>query len=155
MKRFIFLLLILLMAAGCSSGSKDRPGNLNREAILPNELISSIACIPMKLAYDNRDERNGVVRWAWEETEGLPRLLSVQIYFPPAQCDELYDEAEAQKGCSAMSAPDHVQVCYDGRAAHMRFGSYYVKIAILGFPEEKGAVDIIAEELVSSMMPEQ
>ena len=146
MKRFLcFIFLALLMAAsGCGTGGKE-PSLPDRETLLPESLVSELAGMPMTLVYDRLDAESGFACWAWQETEGMPRLLVVELRFPPADCDGLYELA--QDGAEMLAAPDGTRACYDGRAAHLRAGVFYIRISALGFPAEADALRSVVEAL--------
>jgi hypothetical protein len=151
MKRIVSLFLLLMLAAGCSAGGRNSPVDLNREDMLPEKFVTDTAGVPMKLAYDSRDAKSGVIRWAWEETSGLPKLITIDLYTTPADCGILYSQAEAGQGCVAFPAPDGASACYDGRAVHMQLCDYYVRIAVLGCYKEKQILEQIAEQLASAV----
>lgn len=151
MKRVITLLLLLVAMAGCSAGNGNNTDGLSREAILPDDYVSRIAGVAMKQVFDLRDEGSGIVRWAWEETEGTPKLLVVEICFSPEDCDGMYNKAQSGALSSAMAVPSEAVACYDGRAAHIRFGKYYVRAAILGVGQEKAALELISTRLITKL----
>ncbi len=149
MKRFVLLALLalLLAAPGCSSKGMI-PALPDRESILPGPLVSELAGVPMELAYDRLNADDGFACWAWQETEGLPKLLVVELRFPPADCDGLYAQAcEGAEGLAVAAG----EACYDSRAAHLRVGALYVRIAALGFADESGAIRRVAKELAETV----
>lgn len=151
MKRMALLVLLVIVAAGCSPGGDAGPGALDREALLPGDYVSGIAGAPMKPVFDIRDAGTGIARWAWEETEGTPRLLVVEVCFPPEDCDALYNAAQAGAASAPLVTPAEAVACYDGRAAHIRFGAYYIRVAALGIREEKDALALVAARLAGRM----
>lgn len=151
MKRILALiLLILLAAAGCSPDKGGLSSKLIRDDILPVSLVSLFAGAPMKPVRDARDEGRGFVSWAWEEASGTPRLLIVEIWMPPADYDGLYQHASA--GAEAVPSPEGTSACYDERAVHMRCGAFYVRMSMLGLPEEKDAVELLTAKLASMLL---
>lgn len=149
MKRFIVLVILLLaMAAGCAAGGKD-VALPDRALLLPDTVVSGLAGVPMALVYDRLDRKAGFAFWAWQETEGLPRLLAIELRFPPADCDGLYEAAQA--GAELLVAPDGAAACYDGRAAHVRIGAFYGRISALGLQEEKDALQQVIDGLVPAL----
>ena len=145
MNRIVLLALLALMLAapGCSSKGIS-PALPDRETILPESLVSELAGVPMELAYDRLNAEDGFACWAWQEAEGLPRLLVVELRFPPADCDGLYAKAcEGADGLATIVG----EACYDGRAAHLRVGALYVRISALGFSDEAGAIQRVARML--------
>ena len=151
MKRLMVLafLVLMLAAQGCS-GAKS-PVLPDRESLLPDDLIGELAGAPMELAYDRLDKDSGFACWAWQDTDGIPRLLAVEIRFPPADCDGLYQRAS--EGVEGIIMPEGATACYDGRAAHLRAGAFYARISALGFPAETEALRQVAEILAGAVRP--
>lgn len=148
MKRAACLLLAaVFFLAGCA-GKPANPDVPDRTAVLPDDYVSRICGAGMRLMHDEQDEASGSVRWVWEETGASTALLSVEIRFPPADCDALYNAAQSSDLCKPISCPPEATACYDGRAAHIRFGQYYVRIAMLGVREEGDALGLLAAKLV-------
>ena len=148
MKRVVMvvLLAVVLAASGCSSKGMG-PALPDRLSLLPDSLVSELAGEPMELAYDRLDANEGFACWAWQETEGLPRLLVVEIRFPPADCDGLY--RQASDGADAIAVTNG-EACYDHRAAHLRAGIYYIRISALGFEDEEESLRQVAMALAEA-----
>lgn len=150
MKRILALMLLALLAAtGCSSEKGGLNGKLNRDDMLPGSLVSLFAGGPMKPVRDFRDAGTGFVSWAWEESDGSPKLLVVEIWMPPADCDGLY--ANASGGAEPVRSPVGSSACCDGRAVHIRCGVFYVRMAMLGFQEEQDATELLTAKIAGSL----
>lgn len=147
MKKILALLLLLAAVAGCAAG-KGPAALLHREELLSDARVNELAGSPMRLVCDSIDEKNGFACWAWEESEGLPKLLVLEFRFPPQDCDGLYEDA--LQGAAPAPMPEGVSACYDDRAVHLRVGSFYVKIASMGIQNEKDALNRLAVELAGA-----
>ena len=153
MKRWLLLALLaaLLAVAGCGSGVRalELP---DRESVFSESSVGELAGVPMALAYDRLDMKSGFACWAWQETDGLPRLLVVELRFPPADCDSLYGLAgEGAEGLAVAGG----EACYDGRALHLRAGQLYARISALGFPSELDALRQAADALAEAINTNQ
>lgn len=153
MKRVFILLLLVAAMAGC--GIQEKQGIPARDALLPDSYVGGLMGSPVKQAGGVRDDGAGLVRWAWEEAEGSLKCLVVEIRFEPGDCDALYNAAQAGEGTAPIATSAEAVGCYDGRAAHVRFGPYYIRIATLGVKDERGIAELIAAKLVRELMPQQ
>lgn len=153
MKRFLALLLFVVFAAGCAA--RENQGIPEREALLPDDYVGGLMDCPVKQAGGVRDDGAGLIRWAWEEAEGSPRCLVVEIRYEPGDGDALYNAAQAGEGAVPIATPAEAVGCYDGRASHVRFGPYYIRIATLGIEDERGVAELISAKLVRELMPKQ
>jgi hypothetical protein len=142
MKRFIALVVSLLALVGCSTA---QPGIPDRAEAMPDSFVSRIAGVPMKQARVHRDAASGYACWAWEETGGTPKLLFLEIWYSPADCEKLYEKASA--GAQAVPAPEGASACGDGRAVYMKAGGCFVRMATLGFQEEEDAMSLLVGRL--------
>jgi hypothetical protein len=150
MKRLFALALILLLAAaGCSPAKGSLSAKLYRDDILPESLINLFAGAPMKPVRDARYDDKGFISWAWEETSGTPKLLVVEIWMKPADCDGIYQQASS--GAEAVRSTEGTSACYDGRAVHIRCGAFYVRMSMLGFKEEKEAMELLTARLAGRL----
>lgn len=152
MKRALVVFVLLIACAGCASG-RGRPGVPLRAETLPDGFVAGVAGAPMKLAFDRLDEKKGYAGWAWEEDEGgAPKLLLVEIWACPADCEALYEQA--LEGAEPIGAPVGAEACWDGRAAHMKAGGCFARIVTMGFPEEEYALEMLATKLAYGLSPE-
>ncbi len=150
MKRLLLVLLGLTMLLGaCGASQAVRPSALDRDAVLPLEQVSRMAGCDMKLAYDHRDDRKGMAVWAWEETQGPPRLLYVEIYLPAADPGGRYEAAEQRS--QTLSAPKGMQACGDGRSVHLRFGGYAARIVEMGALADAKALALLQQCLLENL----
>lgn len=140
---YIITLAVALAAAGCSKQDNSMP---DRGSVLPDAYVSSLAGAPMLLTLDRRDAKAHYAEWAWEEAGGTPKLLYVEIWSAPADCDKLYAQA-AGADVQAMNAPVGAQACRNDRAVFMRTGDYYIRIVTLGFSEEDDALSMLVSRL--------
>lgn len=148
MKRLIALLLLALTLAACYT--RTGPATLlNRELLLPVGWVSGLTGTPMRLACDKREEDAGYIRWAWEETEGLTKLLVVEFQFTPADAGRLYEQAVA--GAEPKPAQPGVSACCDARALHLLIGSYYIKVSMLGIEDDEKAQKQITTLLTEAL----
>jgi hypothetical protein len=150
MKRVFFALALVLVCAGCSAGPGP-PDIPARSEALPDSFVSDVAGVPMKLAFDRLDAAAGYAGWAWEETGGMPKLLLVEIWDCPKDCERLYEKALS--GAERIDAPEGADACWDGRAVHMKAGGCFVRIVTLGFPGEEDALELLVAKLAYSMVP--
>ena len=148
----MLMVLLLLAVGGCAAGKDRYAGRLVREDVLPDSYISQLAGVPMVLAYDRMDITAGYLGWAWEEAEGMPKILTVDIRYPPTDCDKLYEEAKAN--AEGMNMPQGVSACYDARAAHVRIGDYYVRLAVLGISSDMEALEQVIGQLAAVIQTE-
>lgn len=146
MKRLLVSFLLLaavLTAAGCRRQQAIMP---DRATVLPDDFVSNLAGTPMKLSFDRSDVKAHTAEWAWEETDGTPKLLYVQLWAEPADCDGMYAQASGTDA-QVMKAPDGAQACRNDRAVFMRTGDYYIRIVTLGFAEEEDALGMLVSRL--------
>ncbi len=153
MKRFLALLLLAVFISGCSA--QEKQGIPARDALLPDSYVGGLLGSPAKQAGGTRDDEAGLIRWAWEEADGTPKCLVVEIRFEPGDCDALYNAAQAGAGAVPIATPAEAVGCYDGRAAHVRYGPYYIRIATLGVKDERSIAELISAKLVRELMPQQ
>lgn len=150
MKRLFVLLILLLAAAGCSAGVRDLP---NRADMLPDSFVSNVAGAPMRLSLEQFDAAAGYAGWAWEETEGTPKLLLVEAWNSQPSFDKLYGQAMA--GAEAMSAPEGAEARGDGRAVYLKTGEFCFRIVAMGFAEEEDALGMLVSKIVYETAPAQ
>jgi hypothetical protein len=139
----IVTLAVVLAASGCAKQESPMP---DRGAVLPDAFVSSLAGAPMKLTLDRHDAKAHYTEWAWEEAGGTPKLLYVEIWSSPADCDTLYTQATGAD-VQTMNAPDGAQACRNDRAVFMRTGDYYIRIVTLGFSEDEDALSMLVSRL--------
>lgn len=149
MKRLLVLFMLLLAVSGCAAGGDKYSGRFDREACLPDSAVSELAGVPMKLAYDRRNIAEGYLGWAWEETQGMPKLLTVEIRFPPADCEQMY--ADAVEKSDAIHAPGGMQACNDDRAVHAIAGDYYIRLVCLGISNEDEMIGKVMDRLAATI----
>jgi hypothetical protein len=150
MKRLILLLIMLLAATGCSAGAGNLP---DRAQMLPDSFIKSLAGAPMRLLHDQCDAGSGYAQWAWEETEGTPRLLFVEVWVSPSAFDKLYGQAMA--GAEVMSVPEGAEAREDGRAIFLKTGGLCFRIVAMGFTEEQDVLGMLISKISYESSPEQ
>lgn len=152
MKRWVAVLVLLFVVAGlcaCAPSNAVRPSRLSRETVLPLQTVQDLTGCTLKLAYDRRDDRRGLVVWAWEETRGEPRLLYVELYMPPADIDTVFDNAEQR--AQVLSAPRGMRACDDGRSVYLNFDGYTVRIVAMGTLDKKGALTALQQALQGNL----
>lgn len=152
MKRWLAgfaLLLILLGLCACAPSNAVRPSRLSRESVLPLQTVQELTGCTLKLAYDCRDDRRGLMVWAWEETRGEPRLLYVEVYMPPADIDTVYETAEQR--AQVLSAPQGMKACDDGRSVYLNFDGYTVRVVAMGTLDKKGALMALQQALQANL----
>lgn len=142
-------LLVLTGLCACASSNAVLPTRLNREAILPLKTVQELTGYTLKLAYDRRDDRRGLVVWAWEEIHGEPRLLYVELYLHPANADALYEDAGQR--AQVLTAPDGMQACQDGRSIFLHFGGYTARIVDMHTLDGKGALSALQRALMDNL----
>lgn len=148
MKRICVLFVILL--CGCGNPSTGiLPTGLNRDEIMPLSLIEVLYGSDMKLAYDQRDNREGRAGWAWEEVSGAAKLLLVELYMPPADCNGLYNKVKT--GAKQLTAPKGMQACCDNRAVYLRWGVYYIRVVTLGLTQTNDALELLQARLARTL----